>query len=229
MRQTFILLTVLFAGALSLVAQSTPADEVIVKAAVTNTAGVPIVGATLFIAIDNESSYGASTDADGIVSLRLKRGTNEIRAGRSTDPNYRLTLFIPEKGPIPNNVNIVLDPDKYCCRTKTGETPPKPLSLPRPPFPPAARAVGAWGEVIVEVEVNAEGKVVNAAAVSGHPLLRASSVAAARQATFEPGKDGTVFDLTYAFRMKSEQQETTKQAYENLYRIVIVGENLFVH
>lgn len=59
-------------------------------------------------------------------------------------------------------------------------------SLPKPKYPPAAAAVRAEGVVSVQVTVDESGKVVSATAVSGHPLLRAAAVAAARAATFEP-------------------------------------------
>lgn len=51
-------------------------------------------------------------------------------------------------------------------------------------YPPAAHAVRARGEVIVEVEVDGDGKVLSTRAMSGHPLLRATSEATARQWVF---------------------------------------------
>ena len=60
------------------------------------------------------------------------------------------------------------------------------ISLPAPPYPPAAKAVGAFGEVKILVTVDENGRVVSASAASGHPLLKPVSVAAARQAVFEP-------------------------------------------
>jgi TonB family protein len=62
----------------------------------------------------------------------------------------------------------------------------KATSLPKPPYPPAARAVRAAGAVSVQVLIDEEGRVVSATAVSGHPLLRAAAVAAARGARFSP-------------------------------------------
>ncbi len=62
----------------------------------------------------------------------------------------------------------------------------KATSLPKPPYPPAARAVRASGAVSVQVLVDEQGNVVSASAVSGHPLLRAAAVQAARSAKFSP-------------------------------------------
>lgn len=62
----------------------------------------------------------------------------------------------------------------------------KAVSLPKPPYPAAARAVGASGGVSVQVLIDTEGNVASATAVSGHPLLRAAAVEAARNAKFSP-------------------------------------------
>jgi TonB family protein len=64
----------------------------------------------------------------------------------------------------------------------------KAISLPKPPYPPAARAVKAAGTVSVQVLVDENGNVVSASPVAGHPLLRAAAVSAARSAKFEPTK-----------------------------------------
>ncbi|MGQ0540690.1 MAG: TonB family protein, partial [Blastocatellia bacterium] len=62
----------------------------------------------------------------------------------------------------------------------------KAISLPKPPYPVAARAVGASGSVTVQVLIDENGDVVSANAVSGHPLLRAGATEAARGAKFSP-------------------------------------------
>ena len=73
----------------------------------------------------------------------------------------------------------------------------KAISLPQPPYPPAARAVHASGAVNVQVTIDEKGNVTSASAVSGHPLLRAAATAAARQARFAPTKlSGTPVKVT---------------------------------
>lgn len=62
----------------------------------------------------------------------------------------------------------------------------KATSLPKPPYPPAARAVRASGAVSVQVLISESGSVISASAVSGHPLLRAAAESAARGARFSP-------------------------------------------
>jgi TonB family protein len=60
----------------------------------------------------------------------------------------------------------------------------KAASLPNPEYPAIARAARASGTVTVEVIVDEDGNVAAAKAVSGHPLLQAAAVNAARQAKF---------------------------------------------
>jgi len=62
----------------------------------------------------------------------------------------------------------------------------KALSLPKPEYPAAAKAVRAEGTVSVQVTIDEHGNVISAAAVSGHPLLRSAAESAARLATFAP-------------------------------------------
>ena len=62
----------------------------------------------------------------------------------------------------------------------------KALSLPKPAFSAAAKAVRASGAVAVQVTIDEDGKVISANAVSGHPLLRQSAEQAARNAKFAP-------------------------------------------
>jgi TonB family protein len=60
------------------------------------------------------------------------------------------------------------------------------LRLPKPTYPMIARRAGAEGEVEVKVIIDEEGMVIAAASISGHPLLQAASVSAAKDAQFAP-------------------------------------------
>lgn len=75
----------------------------------------------------------------------------------------------------------------------------KAVEMPTPVYPPAARAVRAAGIVTVQVTVNEKGEVTRANAISGHPLLQASAVQAARKAKFKPNAVETKGVLTYTF------------------------------
>jgi protein TonB len=64
----------------------------------------------------------------------------------------------------------------------------KAISLPKPPYPAIAKQAHASGTVVVQVTIDENGGVISAHAVSGHPLLQAVCVSAARQARFSPTK-----------------------------------------
>jgi protein TonB len=62
----------------------------------------------------------------------------------------------------------------------------KAISKPSPAYPPIAKAARAAGTVTVQIVVDESGRVIQASAVSGHPLLQQAAVSAARQARFSP-------------------------------------------
>jgi periplasmic protein TonB len=64
----------------------------------------------------------------------------------------------------------------------------KAVRLVTPPYPAIARSAHAAGAVQVQVLIDENGNVISAHAVSGHPLLQAAAVAAARASKFTPTK-----------------------------------------
>ncbi len=83
----------------------------------------------------------------------------------------------------------------------------KRVHAPQPAYPATARAAGAQGPVSVRVTVDEDGNVVAAEAVSGHPLLHAAAVGAARESKFRPtlveGRPAKVSGvISYVFTLK---------------------------
>lgn len=105
-------------------------------------------------------------------------------------PTTTVPMLPQESGATPP----VLSPEKVEAKTKTSDSRTisggvlndKAISLPKPPYPPIARAAKASGTVVVQVTVDENGNVISARPVSGHPLLQAGAVAAARSAKFSP-------------------------------------------
>ena len=64
----------------------------------------------------------------------------------------------------------------------------KALVLPKPPYPDEARAVMAKGIVVVHVVIDEQGKVIQACAIKGDPMLTRVSESAAYQSIFSPTK-----------------------------------------
>jgi protein TonB len=67
----------------------------------------------------------------------------------------------------------------------------KAISLPKPNYPAAAKAIRVGGDVNVQVTIDEKGNVISASAVSGHALLKQVSEQAARGARFSPTMLGT--------------------------------------
>lgn len=116
--------------------------------------------------------------------------TSAARTGESTGGGGSFAEARPDPTPEPPKADIPKPPPP---------PPPKPskpiskgvvngsaISLPKPPYPAAARAVRASGAVNVQVLIDENGSVVSANAVSGHPLLRQAAESAARGARFKP-------------------------------------------
>lgn len=60
----------------------------------------------------------------------------------------------------------------------------QPIHKAQPAYPAVARAARASGEVVVMLIIDETGKVIAAQVVSGHPLLRATCIKAAKESTF---------------------------------------------
>ena len=114
------------------------------------------------------------------VNQNRNRSTNAEAPSR---PPTEIVTVTPPPFPVPG-----VTPRKIAVPISGGVLNGKATSLPQPTYPPIARAAHASGTVTVQVVVDEEGKVLTARAVSGHPLLQAAAVAAARQARFTPTK-----------------------------------------
>ncbi len=131
-----------------------------------------------------------SLDAQNAVSSNYKGEVSTNNKGISGDggtPNVgsEKGSAAPPPPPPPPTVKKE-EPPKVPKKISGGVLNGKATSLPKPPYPAAARAVRASGAVNVQVTINEQGSVVSASAVSGHPLLQQAAVAAARQARFAP-------------------------------------------
>lgn len=81
------------------------------------------------------------------------------------------------------------DSDKSKANKQTiasGDLSKRIASSPRFAIPPQAKAAGASGPVKVRVEVDENGRVLSATALSGHPMLREAAAKAARTMKFTP-------------------------------------------
>jgi len=115
-----------------------------------------------------------------------------------------LRHFTPPLPPLPPLEEPPPPPPRPLAPISGGVLNGKAISKPAPAYPPMAKAYLVSGTVNVQVTLDENGRVITAEAVSGHPLLQAAAVEAARQARFTPTLLGGEFEkvtgtLTYNF------------------------------
>lgn len=126
-------------------------------------------------------------DSDPVLpgtSGRDTTGTGTGPAGEGLTPSSTVAETKPDPIPPPPPVRSPT-PARKLVQSK-GVVNGLATSLPRPQYPPAAKAMRAEGAVSVKVLIDEEGHVVSANAVSGHPLLKDAAENAARSARFTP-------------------------------------------
>lgn len=129
----------------------------------------------------------SSTDTDlapKVTEKVTRLGNPDGEEDGTTAPQISSQEPASETGAPPN----VVTPPRRPTVISGGVLNGKAISLPKPAYPPTARAVGASGKVNVQVTIDEEGNVISAVAVSGHVLLRAAAAAAARASKFSPTK-----------------------------------------
>lgn len=119
-------------------------------------------------------------DADERKAKELDAGKNDKTA--ANDPDNSNTNDSTQTSETNSSNQTIAPPKKISGGVING----KATSFPKPAYPAAAKAVKASGAVNVQVEVDENGDVTSAKAVSGHPLLRSAAEQAARQAKFSP-------------------------------------------
>jgi protein TonB len=136
--------------------------------------------------VGQPTSSRTSNNDDGNVNLRPNK-PNKVENDKD-DPPPVVTKKPEEKPKITKEEPKVeektkpVNPPTISKGVITGQA----KNLPKPNYSAAAKAVGASGDVQVQVLIDERGNVVSASAISGNPLLKADSVKAAYQAKFNP-------------------------------------------
>ncbi len=112
-------------------------------------------------------------DDDSKDSVVVKKGTIGYRLLDYACKNAKVTVVETAPKPGPKTVS-------------GGVLNGNAMYLPKPVYPPAARAARVGGTVSVQVLIDEEGNVISATAISGHQLLNSAAEAAAHKAKFSP-------------------------------------------
>ncbi len=133
-------------------------------------------------------SDSALSDENGVFSVKLPPGHYKISTSEVYSTTFRAFIEISENGLNPTGFELIVESNKdWCTNCALGKSPEVAKYIP-PVYPPTAYAVGVRGEVVVDIKIDPEGKVISAKAISGHPLLRQAGVKAAQQWVFTSDK-----------------------------------------
>jgi len=113
------------------------------------------------------------------------QGQNEMASQESTKPAVGEVDRLVDQ--LRSRDEVVISSCLENCQTKKATpelTGGLMLERGQPEYPLIARMARASGSVVVLVAVDEEGNVIAAQSVSGHPLLQAAAVKAARETTF---------------------------------------------
>jgi len=114
---------------------------------------------------------------------RNARGSGSGNGSGSLFSNKRVSNM---PRPFSNVDGLTLTVDRNPAAVSGGVINGRAVNLVKPAYPAAAKATRVSGAVNVQVLIDETGSVVSAAAVSGHPLLRAAAEEAARNSKFVP-------------------------------------------
>lgn len=225
----FILLLILFVVCTVLVSAQRPSKPLTytLHGTIKNTTGA-VMGGLRLIKNDESTSYKTFTDINGDFKLDLTPGDYVLTVDPFGLYGFRAFIKITENGPNPDNVEFTVDTSRICCVTATGEPFPKPTSLPKRAFPPAAMATRSFSEVIVSVKIDHDGKITSAKAENGHPLLRAAAEGAARSSRFESSdvKERSAM-ITYLFVDGEVPLKDGRKRYLNQYTVDRLAEHSY--
>lgn len=171
----------------------------------------------------------ALSDVDGNFSIKLPKGKFTIKTTEVNSLTFKAFIEISENGLNPVDFELLIELNKNWCTNCPEGKMPEAITMPSPLYPPTAKAVGAEGEVVVEITFDENGKVTSAKTISGHPLLRKVSETCALNWTFSP--DETLPQrrgkLVFAFTGLAKQGSTIRFRKPN--RLAVVAENPVVN
>ncbi len=181
-----------------------------------------IAGTSLFFD-GNNKKFAVISNADGEFTTKLSTGTYEITINKDISISFMAFIEIRENAINPNNVEFVVKTNPLCCGQSSDKMFPKLVKFIVPPYPAAARAVGATGEVIVAVKIDKEGRVISAIAEGGHPLLRNVAEQAARFSLFVTSENTDEREAKLIYVFLNDDGKQNLKHYSNPYRLEIIS------
>ena len=212
--------------AVSVFAQTNSPKTHEIKGLLKTDSGEVLAGTNLYFS-DGINSHTFVTDINGEFTAKIPAGNYEVTVNNLLSKKFKAFITVVDGGTNPENVEFTVKANKTQCGLNESEICPEPVSLPKPAYPPAARAVNATGEVVVFIKLDDAGNVISATVKNGHPLLRTAAKKAAEKSKFDMSDKSakSEFYLTYVFLSPGNTVEKSSR-YKYLYRIEMIGKSL---
>jgi len=143
---------------------------------------------------------GVDVDKQGSVSqARILAGNPSLAAAaQSAVKQWKYRPFVEDGTAyaVSGDVILTFGLGMNAWVAERGESPTKPVSCPapggtlahsvEPEYPPQARIAGIVGNVVLQIVIDKQGRVTDAKAISGHPMLAIVSMNAVKQWRYQP-------------------------------------------
>lgn len=221
----FARLLVVFCFAFPIFAQETsPKKSYKIEGVLKDRNDARFAGLPLYFNKEGKSDW-TSSDVNGHFSIELEIGSYKVTVNPTVSAKFVAYIEIRDNALNPNNIEFTIEMNAFCCGDSSDILYPKVLTGSKPVYPPAAKAVRTAGEVLVNVKIDKDGKVIFAQAERGHPLLKRASEIASKQWVFESSQNSEERNakLTFVFIFGEGIKKELKH-YSNPYRLEVIAE-----
>ena len=202
-------------------AQQTPNEKKVeIKGVVKNQDKISLAGLVLLFE-GKELKETVISDENGAFAIKLPVGKYKVTANSAVSKNFVAFIETFDNNLNPTDFELIIETDKFCCTQTSNGNVTEVVKYVAPVYPPAARAVRAQGEVVINVKINKEGKVVGLNVESGHPLLRKVSEQAAEQWLFTSDTNETEREGKLVFAFVQGKNETGNTQFLKPNRLTI--------
>jgi TonB family protein len=190
-------------------------------------------GRTLTIVSDDNGDFIVKL-SEGIYRLKSARDAGgkvlhfsasqheQFRVEPDKDTRFDVMLLQPDVAKLKRETSGSLrTTDVRFVDANRGER-PLPLKVVRPAYPPIAAARRISGLVRVDVEVDPDGKVINARGASGHTILQAAALKAATGWRFNSASENAATrsaQLTFIFHKTSQVPKKNERDFKPPYQM----------
>ena len=172
----------------------------------------------------------SARDADGKV-LRFSSSQHErFKVEPNKDTRFDVMLLPPDVAKLKQETSGSLRPTDVRFVDADRVERPLPVKVVRPAYPPIAAARRISGLVRVDVEVDSNGKVINARGASGHAILQAAALKAATGWRFNPAPENAAMrsaQLTFIFHKTSYVPKKNERDFKPPYQMSVFWEATF--